>query len=305
MALKAFVASTFEDLKSHRAYTISALRSAGIWVDPMEEWTSANDEPKRFSVQRLQSCNLCILIVAFRRGHIPMGGDRSIVQLEYEAARENGLDVLTYLLDEDAPWPRRFDETSVDPEIVKWRAELFETRGVSKFGLEPASLQITSALARWLNERVHTVDGRDETRTVFDPEEELWRLVRDGEDLEEFQRFARDFPNGRFSKVAQARIDSLNRQLHQQISEFILGCREHGLNHGPKCEQCGVRVFIELPEHLRNLLEKIRLPEYTKRLLHANGGLECSRARAKGSGSAVPAPLTPSECQRFISGTWR
>jgi hypothetical protein len=77
------------------------------------------------------------------------------------------------------------------------------------------------------------------------------------------------------------------------------------LNHGPKCEQCGVRVFIELPEHLRNLLEKIRLPEYTKRLLHANGGLECSRARAKGSGSAVPAPLTPSECQRFISGTWR
>ena len=38
---KAFVSSTFEDLKEHRAYVIKALRDAGIHVDPMENWTAA------------------------------------------------------------------------------------------------------------------------------------------------------------------------------------------------------------------------------------------------------------------------
>ena len=65
---KAFVSSTYEDLKDHRAHVINALRKAGIFVDPMEDWTSSNDEPKAFSTKRLEGCDLCILPVAFRRG---------------------------------------------------------------------------------------------------------------------------------------------------------------------------------------------------------------------------------------------
>jgi hypothetical protein len=49
-AYKAFVSSTFEDLKAHRAFVIGALRSAGFSVDPMEDWTADADEPRRFSV---------------------------------------------------------------------------------------------------------------------------------------------------------------------------------------------------------------------------------------------------------------
>ncbi len=78
MAYKAFVSSTFEDLKDHRAHVISSLRRAGVSVDPMEDWPADGHEPKQFSQDRLHSCDLCVMLVAFRRGYVPEGETRSI-----------------------------------------------------------------------------------------------------------------------------------------------------------------------------------------------------------------------------------
>lgn len=153
MAPKAFVSSTFEDLQEHRAYVIAALRKAGITVDPMEDWTASSSEPKEFSQDRVQGCGLCILIVAFRRGHIPNGEQLSITQLEYRAAQELAIDTLVFMLNEDAPWPRKYDEFDKDPEVRRWRKELTEKHGVSFFGLPPESVEVGPAITRWLAER--------------------------------------------------------------------------------------------------------------------------------------------------------
>lgn len=67
MAYKAFVSSTFLDLEKHRGHVIAALRKAGFFVDPMEEWTAASDEPKQLSRERVEGCQLCILLVSLRR----------------------------------------------------------------------------------------------------------------------------------------------------------------------------------------------------------------------------------------------
>ena len=86
MPYRAFVSSTFEDLKEHRSHVITALRKAGCSVDPMEDWTAATSEPKHFSQARVQGCDLFVLLVAFRRGHVPSGEQLSITQLEHQAA---------------------------------------------------------------------------------------------------------------------------------------------------------------------------------------------------------------------------
>src|SRR5947207_9085115 len=101
MAYKAFVSSTFEDLKNHRKKVIASLRRAGITVDPMEEWTAASAEPKQFSQERMKDCDLCVLLVGFRRGHIPKSGKLSITQLEYQAAIASKVDILVFMLKED------------------------------------------------------------------------------------------------------------------------------------------------------------------------------------------------------------
>jgi hypothetical protein len=155
--LKAFVSSTFTDLKAHRARALALLRGGGIHVDPMEDWSAAPDEPKEFSRNRLDGCDLAVLLVAFRRGFIPQGETRSITQMEYDEACRRKVPVLVFLLDDEAAWPRRFDEMPGDPGIREWREQLKKTHGVGFFGQQPESLDVMPAIRRWEAEHAEVV----------------------------------------------------------------------------------------------------------------------------------------------------
>ena len=147
---RAFVSSTYIDLKEHRGCVIDALRKSGIHIDPMEDWVADDREPKQFSRQRVDGCRLCILLVAFRRGYIPEGEILSITQLEYAHAVKTGVAVLPFLLGDNEPWQRRFDEMEKDPGIGKWREQLREKHGVGTFGFRHESLDVGPAVLRWL-----------------------------------------------------------------------------------------------------------------------------------------------------------
>jgi hypothetical protein len=153
MTHKAFVSSTFEDLKLHRNHVIGTLRKAGIHVDPMEDWTASHDEPKMFSQERMKDCDLCVLLVARRRGYVPEGESLSITQLEYRAAVDSKIDILVFMLADDALWFRHYDELEKDPEIGLWRTELKERKGVGFFNHEVSSIELAPALTRWIAER--------------------------------------------------------------------------------------------------------------------------------------------------------
>ena len=166
MSHKAFVSSTFIDLQAHRAYAIAALRKAGIAVDPMEDWTASSSEPKAFSRGRLEGCDLCVLLVAFRRGHVPVGEHRSITQIEYDEAQTLAVDTLVFMLNEEAPWPRKHDELDKDPEVRRWRKYLCEHHGVSFFSLPPESMELQPAISRWLAEASITLDPKLVIQTI-------------------------------------------------------------------------------------------------------------------------------------------
>lgn len=155
--LKAFVSSTYEDLRDHRSHVIDALRRAGVFVDPMENWTAASDEPKRFSQERLAGCHFCVLLVAFRRGYVPKNETRSITQLEYDAAIAQGMDVLVYLLDERARWSPSFNELDSDPQVRAWRTSLEQSHGRELFDADPSSIDVAPAITRWVLKHAHPV----------------------------------------------------------------------------------------------------------------------------------------------------
>jgi hypothetical protein len=151
---KVFVSSTFLDLKGHRAEVIKAVRAAGFFIDPMEDWPADAEEPRAFSQARVQDCDLCILLVARRRGHVPDGETLGITQMEYRAALGEGIDVLVFLLGDDEPWYANFDERTTDPEVQRWRAALARRHGAQPFGLHPGSVPIKDALLRWMAQRL-------------------------------------------------------------------------------------------------------------------------------------------------------
>jgi hypothetical protein len=147
--IRAFVSSTYQDLKAHRAYVIDRLERAGIFVDPMEKWTAASDEPKQLSQDRVKDCDVCILLVGFRLGHVAEGEGLSITQMEYAEALRQELDVLIFLADDKADWSAEaLDELSRDARIKKWRDELKEHHVTGFFGPQPESTDVGSALLR-------------------------------------------------------------------------------------------------------------------------------------------------------------
>lgn len=151
--LKAFVSSTYTDLSEHRAYVIDSLRRAGIFVDPMEEWTAAVGEPKKLSRERLDGCDLCVLLVAFRRGYVPAGDFLSITQQEHAEAKQNRIPVLVFVLRDGTPWRHEFYELDRDQELKRWRAELEQSTLVGYFSQSPDSIPLFPALFRWLSNR--------------------------------------------------------------------------------------------------------------------------------------------------------
>ena len=131
MPVKVFVSSTYIDLKDHRQRVITQLRRAGYHVDPMEDWTSDANEPRRFSLDRLDGCQVCILLVGFRRGFVPAGEARSITQMEYDHAIARGIDVLPFLLDDRViGWPELYDDRMQDSLLKAWRESLGLHHGI-------------------------------------------------------------------------------------------------------------------------------------------------------------------------------
>jgi hypothetical protein len=159
MRYRAFVSSTYEDLKHHRAFVIDALRTSGFDVDPMEDWSADPAEPSVLSVERVAECSVLVMLVALRRGSVPKGASRSVTQQEFDAALAHGVDVLPFVLDEDAPWSRRFDSLESDPELRGWRSEVMSLKTVGFFSTDPTSVPIHPALTRWLLRRESSSTG--------------------------------------------------------------------------------------------------------------------------------------------------
>jgi tetratricopeptide (TPR) repeat protein/cellulose biosynthesis protein BcsQ len=152
---RAFVCSTTLDLHAQRAVAINALREAAFQVVSMEDHApSESDAPVQRGLDRVRQCDLLVLLVAFRRGYVPPEQTLSFSQMQYEAARESGIDILVFLVDEAAPWPQRFVETANDPEVGRWRAELEQRHVVRRFATNDAlQLEVSRAALGWLVQR--------------------------------------------------------------------------------------------------------------------------------------------------------
>jgi hypothetical protein len=229
MPYRAFVSSTFVDLKDHRAHVISSLRKAGFAVDPMEDWTADSDEPKKFSQDRLNGCDLCVLLIAFRREYVPDGETLSITQLEYEAALRLGIDILPFMLEENAPWFRNFDELEKDPEIKRWRGELQKRHGVQPFNLEPLSIDMIGPLTRWVEKKNR--QGQVQAPTTGTPSNVplkiTWDIGKDGSPYPGLMHFTR-----KYARVFFGRDDEIREilyRMHKPEGRFIIISGDSGV----------------------------------------------------------------------------
>jgi formylglycine-generating enzyme required for sulfatase activity len=112
---KVFISSTLEDLEAFRAKALEAILRLG-WV-PIDcrYWAAGGNPPLETCLQKVDDADVLVAIVAHRHGWTPpdqpAGEHKSITRLECERAREKGVEVIPFLVDERAHWDNKLTET--------------------------------------------------------------------------------------------------------------------------------------------------------------------------------------------------
>ncbi|MEV7330171.1 HEAT repeat domain-containing protein [Micromonospora sp. NPDC093244] len=160
--LRAFVSSTFTDLRECREQVRKALQRLGVEDVAMETNTAEEARPVDLSLADVRSCDVYIGLFAWRYGFIPEGHQHSITELEYRAAGAAGIPRLIFLLREDAPWPPTLMDLGnpAQDRIRALRSEL-ATAHVCEFFSSAQDLRpaVSEAVSRWMQSTVRGADA--------------------------------------------------------------------------------------------------------------------------------------------------
>ena len=98
-----FISSTYRDLKDHRDTVINSLQAIHAVFDAMELFGSEPNSPLDTCLEKVRQSEVLILIIAFSYGSVDEHTRKSYTQLEYEEAKNCGIPVYAYIMDESHP----------------------------------------------------------------------------------------------------------------------------------------------------------------------------------------------------------
>lgn len=138
---KIYVSSTYADLRDHRAATVGQLRRMQHAVTAMEDYTARDESSAVACTCDVAVSDLYVGLIAWRYGHIPKNDNPnslSVTEQEYQAAVDNGVPRLVFLLDETSSWPPSFFDAftgagDAGKQVRDFRKRLTEERLASMF----------------------------------------------------------------------------------------------------------------------------------------------------------------------------
>ena len=109
--MKAFLSSTFMDLKKHRAAVADAIEGLGIELSRMETFGARPDEPRHACLDEIDGTDLFIGIYAHRYGFVPANASISITETEFDYATKLHRPTFCFVVDEKYQWHESLKES--------------------------------------------------------------------------------------------------------------------------------------------------------------------------------------------------
>ncbi len=133
--MKVFLSSTYIDLIEYRKAAKDALERLGQQVGGMEIFGARDEEPKKVALKEIEKCQLVIGIYAHRYGSILDGDELSITEQEFLHAKEKGIPVFCFLVDEDQLWPPKMIEkdSAKIKKLEEFKAKVLKEKTVEFF----------------------------------------------------------------------------------------------------------------------------------------------------------------------------
>lgn len=170
-----FVASTLDDLTSYRDKAFEIIRDLAAEPRGMERY-HAHPNVAQLCIEDVKACDLFVLILAWHYGEPTAPTEKSLSELEYEAACKNGIPVLVFEHGAEFSWPPIRMDARTAPDRGE-RIEAFRRRAredgrlVKQFAdVESFGNELRPALERQLND-LDVQDARQPSRRVAYPAE--------------------------------------------------------------------------------------------------------------------------------------
>lgn len=167
MPYKVYISSTPDDLREYRA----AVREVALKLDLLpvsddEFGLAVSKDDQRYWKSRVMDADVFIGIYAYRYGQIV--GDKSIIELEYEWARETGRICLLFRVHPDAPWPIPLVERGVGADKLEALKTRMAAAGALSAFMNMYDLKIQAFLGlHQIVEMLRHRDGMVMQRSVF------------------------------------------------------------------------------------------------------------------------------------------
>ncbi|MDA8134957.1 MAG: DUF4062 domain-containing protein [Desulfobacteraceae bacterium] len=94
-----FISSTFKDLQEERKQAVEVIFEMGHIPIALERFSPANESDLQVIKKVIADCQIYILILGHKYGEIVPNESISYTELEYNIAEENGLTILTFMLE--------------------------------------------------------------------------------------------------------------------------------------------------------------------------------------------------------------
>ncbi|QTE71888.1 DUF4062 domain-containing protein [Clostridiales bacterium FE2011] len=129
-----YISSTYEDLREERNKVRDAILSMYHFPVGMEMFGAANEGQWEIIRETIENSDYYVLIIGHRYGTIiPNGPDKGIsyTEKEYRYAKEKGIPILAFLIDEFVPVKAAYVENKHIKEFEKFKADVKRGRTVT------------------------------------------------------------------------------------------------------------------------------------------------------------------------------
>lgn len=157
--MRAYISSTLTDLADHRRAVYQAIERLefGVGVEleivRTEDLESSGQPPLALLLKQIEESSIFILLLGWRYGYIPEKENRSIVEIEYEKAKETRLVMLCFIADDTFPVEARFVETGDNATKLRRFKERIKRENIVRTFREPDDLakKVTIAIDLFMN----------------------------------------------------------------------------------------------------------------------------------------------------------
>ena len=170
--MKAFISSTFQDLKEYRKFVRDSISEIGVEII---EFSVPSIEPVTELIKKkVKEADLIIFILGYRYGSIDSKSKKSFTEVELNLARSLNKPILVYLAAEDASWP--INQIDADLSRINVLREHFLGHYNVRLFSNPSDLaaKVVTDVLRYIN-RQH--DSHEKKKKVSIPTKQV-RIVR-------------------------------------------------------------------------------------------------------------------------------